>query len=128
MMFDHGTRRFALALFAHPSKSWQPSVPGHSNPLRASTVHPPSPQIGLHELGPPSQNLSQRNLPLHPLNAWEPIEVTLFGMVTDVRLLHQENAPFPIEVTLFEMVTDVRLVHLENAPPPIEVTLFGMED
>ena len=41
-----------------------------------------------------------------------PIDVTLFGIVTDVRLLHPPNAPFPIDVTLFGIVTDVRLVQL----------------
>merc|ERR1712086_495490 len=126
-MLDHGTRRFTLALcqFAQPSNSWQPSVPGQPNLLSASTVHPSSPQIGLHELGPRSHNLSQRNFSPFP-NANFPIEVTLFGMVTVVSLVHLENAYCPIEVTLFGMVTDSRLVHPLNAESPIEVTLFGM--
>ena len=47
-------------------------------------------------------------------NARSPIEVTLFGMVTDARL-HPANARSPIEVTLFGMVTDLRLVHSSNA-------------
>jgi hypothetical protein len=38
-------------------------------------------------------------------------------MVTDARLVQLLNAKFPIEVTLFGMVTDLRLVHLENADP-----------
>jgi len=36
------------------------------------------------------------------------IEVTLFGMVTDVKPLQQKNAQSPMEVTLFGMVTDVK--------------------
>ena len=36
------------------------------------------------------------------------MEVTLFGMVTDVKPLQRQNALPPMEVTLFGMVTDVK--------------------
>ena len=43
---------------------------------------------------------------VHPSNALAPIEVTLvFGIVTDVRLVQPLNAS-PIEVTLFGIVTE----------------------
>ena len=38
------------------------------------------------------------------------MEVTEFGMVTEVRPLQEENAQFPIEVTPSGMVTEVRPV------------------
>ena len=59
---------------------------------------------------------------MHPPNAPPPIEVTLFGMVTDVRLVHTANALLPIEVTELGISTDVRLVHPWNARYSIEVT------
>jgi hypothetical protein len=39
-----------------------------------------------------------------------PIDVTLFGSVIDVRLVHLKQKEFPIVVTLFGMIIDVRLV------------------
>ena len=36
------------------------------------------------------------------------MEVTLFGMVTEVKPLQSSNAPSPMEVTLFGMVTEVK--------------------
>ena len=39
-----------------------------------------------------------------------PIEVTLLGIVTEVKLLQQANAPPPIEVTLLGIVTEVKVV------------------
>ena len=45
--------------------------------------------------------------PLQPLNASLPMEVTLFGMVTEVKPLQPLNASPPMEVTLFPMVTEV---------------------
>ena len=36
------------------------------------------------------------------------MEVTLLGMVTEVKPLQPQNAEFPIEVTLFGMVTEVK--------------------
>jgi hypothetical protein len=41
--------------------------------------------------------------------------VTLFGIVTLVRLVHEENADSPMLVTLRGIVTSVRLVQPENA-------------
>ena len=38
-----------------------------------------------------------------------PMDVTLLGIVTDVRLLHLEKAALPMDVTLLGMLTDVRL-------------------
>ena len=42
-----------------------------------------------------------------PANALSPIDVTLFGIVTDVRPLQYAKARSPIEVTLLGIVTDV---------------------
>ena len=39
--------------------------------------------------------------PLQPENAPSPIEVTLFGMVTEVNPLQPTNASTPMEVTLY---------------------------
>jgi len=36
------------------------------------------------------------------------MEVTLFGMVTDIKPLQPLNALSPMEVTLFGMLTDVK--------------------
>ncbi len=49
--------------------------------------------------------------------------MTLFGIVTDVKLKHSSKADVPIEVTLFGIVTDVKLTHLLKAQSPIEVTV-----
>ena len=43
------------------------------------------------------------------------MDVTLFGMVTEVRLEQSEKAEYPMVVTLFPMVTEVRLEHLWKA-------------
>ena len=51
------------------------------------------------------------------------MEVTLFGMVTDVKLLQSLNALIPMEVTLLGIVTEVKLLPL-NALFPMEVTLY----
>ena len=51
------------------------------------------------------------------------MEVTLSGMVMDVREEQYSNAQGPMEVTLSGMVMDVRKWHYENARSPIEVTL-----
>ena len=45
--------------------------------------------------------------PLQPQNAKYPMEVTLFGIVTEVKPLQPQNADFPIEVTLLGMLTEV---------------------
>ena len=52
---------------------------------------------------------------MHPENVSRPIEVTLFGMVTDERPVHSLNVDSSIEVKLFGMITDARLVHFSNA-------------
>ena len=43
-----------------------------------------------------------------------------------VKLLQPKNAEFPIEVTLFGMVTEVKPLQPSNALLPMEVTLLGM--
>ena len=53
--------------------------------------------------------------PLQPSNAWSPIEVTEFGMVTDVSPRQSRNAPLPIEVTELGMSTEVSLLQPSNA-------------
>jgi hypothetical protein len=56
--------------------------------------------------------VSIRVTPLQPENAEFPMEVTLEGIVTLVRLLQLANAEFPMEVTLEGIVT---LASLEQA-------------
>ena len=46
--------------------------------------------------------------PLHSWKAYEPIDVTPSGMVTDVKPLQPRKASCPIDVTLSGMVTDVK--------------------
>jgi hypothetical protein len=41
-------------------------------------------------------------------NALSPTEVTLLGMVTEVKEVQPENAKSPMEVTLLGMVTEVK--------------------
>ena len=60
---------------------------------------------------------------MHTENAETSIEVTLSGIVTEVKPVHPENAPTSIEVTLFGIVMDVRLAHCKNVRSPIEVGL-----
>ena len=43
------------------------------------------------------------------------MDVTLLGMVTEVRPLHSKKASSPMDVTLLGMVTEVRLVQLSKA-------------
>jgi len=50
------------------------------------------------------------------------MEVTLSGMVIEVRLVQLSKAQSPMEVTLFGMEMEVRLVHDEKADLPMEVT------
>jgi hypothetical protein len=64
--------------------------------------------------------------PWQKRNARRPIFVTLFGMVTFVRLEQAEKAFAPIEITLFGMVTLESPLHPEKAQSSICVTLFGM--
>ena len=64
--------------------------------------------------------------PLQFWKAYEPIDVTLSGMVTDVKPLQTANAPLPIDVTLSGMVTDVKPLQPRKASYPIDVTLSGM--
>ena len=52
-----------------------------------------------------------------------PIEMTLSGMVIEVKLLQYLNASDPIEVTLSGIVMEVRLVQRMNAQLLISVTL-----
>ena len=52
---------------------------------------------------------------LQERNASAPIEVTLFGMLIEVKPLQPKNAPCPIEVMPFGMVMEVKLVHTINA-------------
>ena len=47
-------------------------------------------------------------------------------MFTDVKSLQSEKAFDPIDVTLLGMVTDVKPLQPEKADLPIDVTLLGM--
>ena len=50
-----------------------------------------------------------------PEKAPLPMNVTLLGMVTDVKPLQSEKAPSPIDVTLSGMVIDVKPLQLRKA-------------
>ena len=60
--------------------------------------------------------------PLQPWKAELPMEVTLLGMVTEVRPLQPEKAELPMEVTLLAIVREVRALQLEKAELPIVQT------
>ena len=45
-----------------------------------------------------------------------PMDVTLLGMVIEVRLLQPEKASEPMDVTLLGMVIEVRPLQPEKAP------------
>ena len=62
---------------------------------------------------------------VHPLNMNCPIEVTLDGIVTEVRAV-PEKAPLPMEVTPVGIVTEVSLLHCWKALCPIEVKEEGL--
>ena len=63
---------------------------------------------------------------LQPSKTLSPIDVTLFGMLIDVNPLQFWKAPFFIDVTLLGMLTDARLLHLSKVLRPIKGTLLGM--
>jgi hypothetical protein len=54
------------------------------------------------------------------------MEVTEFGISTDVRLVHLLNVLCSIEVIELGNFTDVRLLHSLKAAPPMEVTESGI--
>ena len=54
------------------------------------------------------------------------MDVTLLGMVTEVRPEQSEKALSPMDVTLLGMVTEVRPEQPEKALSPMDVTVFGM--
>ena len=58
--------------------------------------------------------------------AMSPIEVTLSGMVMEVRLLQFRKALSPMEVTPSGMVMEVSVSQEVNAYSPIVLTLSGM--
>ena len=53
------------------------------------------------------------------------MEVTLLGIVTEVREGHREKAAYPMEVTLLGIVTEVREEHDWKALIPTEVQLLS---
>ena len=59
-------------------------------------------------------------------NALLPIDVTLFGIVIEFRDEQPINAAYPIDVTPFPMVIEDNDVQSLNAYSPIEVTLSGI--
>jgi hypothetical protein len=56
---------------------------------------------------------------VQPLKARSSMEVTLSGMVMDVRATHFRKAPIPMEVTLLGMVMDVRALHPQKVQLPM---------
>ena len=61
-----------------------------------------------------------------PPKALLPIEVTLLGITSEVRLLVRLKAKSPIVVTLVPSVNVSNLTVLLNAAVPIAITLFGI--
>ena len=55
------------------------------------------------------------------------MDVTLSGMVIEVRVLHSPNASYPMDVTLSGMVIEVRESHPTNALFPMDVTLYSTD-
>lgn len=56
-----------------------------------------------------------------------PIDVTLLGMVTEVKFLHSLKASESIDVTLLGMVTEVKLLHPLKALSPIFFTIYVVD-
>ena len=54
------------------------------------------------------------------------MDVTLWGMFTEVKLLQPEKAAAPIDVTLLGMLTEVKPLQTLKAPPPIDVTVYDI--
>ena len=63
---------------------------------------------------------------VQPLKESDPMLVTLFGMVTEVRQLQPEKAEFPMLVTLDGILIEVRPEQPQNAMCPMFVTPSGM--
>ena len=63
---------------------------------------------------------------MQPEKACSPIDVTLFGILIEVRSVQPEKAQDPIEVTLFGISIEVRPVQPKKALDPIDVTLLGI--
>ncbi|MDD1743569.1 MAG: hypothetical protein LUO85_02975 [Methanomassiliicoccales archaeon] len=63
---------------------------------------------------------------LHQPKAVSPIEMTLFGMLTELRDGQWTNVLSMMDVEPFPMLAVTRALHQENDPFPIEVTLSGM--
>ena len=63
---------------------------------------------------------------VQPSKTFDPIEITLLGIVILVRLVQFLKAALPMEVILFESVMLLKLVQPEKAKPPICVTLCGI--
>ena len=61
------------------------------------------------------------------LKALRAIEVTVLGIVMEVRPLHPSKEEPPIEVNPFERVTEVSPVQSSKAELPIDVTLLGID-
>ena len=57
--------------------------------------------------------------PVQPSKAYLPINVTLSGMVMEVRLLQPEKADCPTESTLSGIVMEVRLLQFSYLQPVI---------
>ena len=64
--------------------------------------------------------------PVQPENAEPPMDVTLLGMVKVVKPIQLLNAELPMDVTLLGMVMEVKPVQPENAELLMDVTLLGM--
>ena len=60
------------------------------------------------------------------MKASAPMEVTLEGIVTEVRPEQREKASNLIEITLVGIVTEVRPEQLEKALTSMDVTLLGI--
>ena len=62
----------------------------------------------------------------HTPNAYSPILVTEFGMITEIKPSQAQKAYSPMLVTDLPIVTEVKPEHSEKAYSPMLVTEFGM--
>ena len=62
------------------------------------------------------------------LKALRAIDVTVLGIVMEVRPLHPSKEEPPIDFNPFERVTEVSPVQSSKAELPIDVTLLGIDN
>ena len=64
--------------------------------------------------------------PVQPQNAELLMFVTLFGIVTEAKLLQSRKTPCPMLVKLLDIVTEVKPLQFSKTRLPMFVTLLGI--